>query len=268
MVYDFHNDYLTDEKAFDILSEYESMPVKIISAVFKGKRQFKEILDICEKFKSINPQNSRLAFEDLGYDNIDEIVKLLSFNPIYCTLTWNGENKLGCGCGCSSGGLKSFGKDVIKILNERKICVDVAHINKQGFYDVLDTAVFVVNSHTAFCGVNQHIRNITDEQIRLIIERNGLIGLAFYSPFLNGKSESSIDDVIKHIDYFVQRFGYKNLCIGSDFFGANDFPDGLSNYSDFYKIENKLKDLGYTQSAINNILYNNLSIFDIDKKSK
>ncbi|MGN0819526.1 MAG: dipeptidase [Christensenellaceae bacterium] len=273
MVCDFHNDFLTDKRCKEILNGYKGENVKVVSAVFKGKRSFADVVKIIDEFRLSKSENCYLAFEDLGYDSPEEINFLLKYEPIYCTLTWNGENLLGYGCyGPDGSGLKKAGFNVIKTLNEKKIYADVAHINKQGFYDVIDKAELVVNSHTAFTGAYAHIRNSTDEQLRLLVERGALIGVVLYSAFLTDKKLATVDDFVKHIDYFVQRFGCKNICIGSDFYGADNFVSGVEGYEDFGVIEKSLLHLGYGKEAVERILYKNLESFllksSIDKSGK
>lgn len=273
MVCDFHNDLLTANNAFDILKDYSTREIKVVLAVFKGKRSYNESVKICKNFNNFKAENCYLALEDLGYESLESIKSLLDFKPIYCTLTWNGENILGYGCHKDSSlGLKSDGLKLIKTLNEKKIYVDTAHINERGFYDVMDNSEYIVNSHTAFYGAFAHMRNLKDEQLKLLISKKSLIGLVLYSEFLTGNSVAKIDDFIRHIDYFVQRFGYNNLCVGSDFYGAYDFVEGVADYGDFGLIEEKLSKLGYAKQAIDGILFKNLEDFlfktSIDKSGK
>lgn len=250
MISDFHTDILT-ETTGDLPKFYRDN--NIITAVFKGDRTFSEAMKIAERGRLI-------AFEDVGYDDLD-FNELTSFNPIYVGLTWNGENRFGYGCNYSEG-LKPEGKRLISLLNEKNIAVDTAHISKGGFKDIADNAKIIVNSHTCFCGVYRHKRNIDDEQIKEIVERGGVIGVTFVGYFMTGDKKCDLSDLIKQIDYFCQKFGSDNLAVGSDFYGTDFLPDGLDDYSGYDKVKEYLSvNLGYKNSDIDKILYKNLADF-------
>ena len=100
---------------------------------------------------------------------------------------------------------------------------------------------------------------MTKEQIAYIIEKNGIIGITFVSEFLSCR-KAKVDDIVRHIDYFVQRFGVNNLAIGTDFFGTTPV-NGILNYSNFSKIFDRLISLGYSQENIDRISYKNAQEF-------
>jgi len=89
-------------------------------------------------------------------------------------LTWNEENLLATGAGGDSySGLTALGKAAVKKMQERKILVDVSHLNDGGFWDVMRLSHGpVIASHSncrALCDVR---RNLTDEQLRAIRDTN------------------------------------------------------------------------------------------------
>ncbi len=255
MYTDFHNDFLTDANSSEILEKYCKSENHIVSAIFKGKRNFSQVFKIAEKFLSKRKDNLYLAFEDMGYENFDQIEKLLALKPCYITLTWNGQNNLGGGAGCEIG-LTALGKKVVKLANSLKIPIDTAHLSRNSFYQVIDLADKVVNSHTCFCAINEHIRNITNEQIKLIIEKSGVIGACLYSPFVKKGDTVVVEDYFEHIDYYVQKFGYFSLGVGTDFYGCTDLV--LKDYDEFEFLKEVMRFNGYTESAINGILTKNI----------
>ncbi len=249
-IFDFHSDVLTYEGGDKILSSYTEE--KVVAAVFRGKMNFGKALSLARKA-------SIVAFEDIGYEdaNLDEVLNL---NPVYIGLTWNGENRYGYGCD-SVYPLKSEGKDLIRRLNASGVAVDTAHISKGGFYDIIDRAETVVNSHTCFSSVHKHKRNIDDEQIRLLISRGAPIGVTLCGYFMTDADRCEISDLTRQIDYFVSKFGYKNLCIGTDFYGCDFFPSGLTGYDELNLLRESLEKLGYKGEVIDNIFYDNLNDF-------
>ncbi len=267
---DFHNDLLTsnEDKVLEI-KKYKEKKYKVVTAYFRGGNSLAKALCDVNNFFNFKNSNCYFALEDIGYEQ-DKTEKLLQYYPVYATLTWNGENVLGYGCDYQSCGIKEKGKKMVKKLNQYHICVDCSHISRKGFYDLADLAETLICSHTAFDAVRKHKRNITDEQIKIIIEKGGIIGLCLYNDFLTEKQIGEVDCLIRQIDYFVNKFGYKSLCFGSDFYGAKNFAGGINNYNKFSKIVEKLRKIGYNKNVINDICFNNLNLFleKVDARQK
>ncbi len=260
MVADFHNDYLTNENYEFLLKQYKNSQNIIVSAIFKGNNSYYKTLRLAEYFTKNKSDNLFLAYEDFSYDvKLSLLDRLLSFNPKYVTLTWNGINPLGGGCG-SNLPISEKGLEVIKLLNDRKITIDLAHLGKRSFFEVIEKANSVVCSHACFNEVREHKRNLSSEQIKLIIEKGGIIGLTFYSEFLSNEN-ATIDNVLRHIIYFLDRFSHKNLALGTDFFGCKDFPLGFNDYSFEEILRLSLQKLGLKGEIIDDIFYKNLRAF-------
>ena len=144
------------------------------------------------------------------------------------TLVWNGENEIGSGH-TTDHGLSAFGKAVIPELERCGILVDVSHLNDPGFYDLLEVAqkpfLATHSNARAVCG---HRRNLTDEMIREMVDRDCLIGLNYFVKFLRDEGRvESLDDLYRHVSHFLELGAAKNLALGSDFDGA-DLPDYLN----------------------------------------
>lgn len=262
MIADFHNDYLTSKNNLNVLKDYSNGKNIIVGAIFKGNKDYVYAKKLLNDFLKNKTENLYFAFEDFSYeeDLLNLSHGLLNFNPAYVGLTWNGENCLAYGVG-SHGKLKRRGVQIIERLKKRKIPLDVAHLSEESFYDALNYTDDIVCSHTCFFDLNPHPRNLKLRQIKEIVLKNGLIGLTLYRPFLTDKPYADLTDVVNHIDYFVQKFGYKNLAIGTDFYGCNDFPDGFFDYTFEAPLYEALAKLGYSENAISGVFYDNLSRF-------
>ena len=116
--------------------------------------------------------------------------------------------------------LKLFGREVVSALNGSNILADVSHLNFGGFMDVaaISKKPFIA-SHSACYSVFPHPRNLTDEQIKSISERGGVVGLNLYSRFLNGTNKTEFDDIIRHFKHLIKVGGESVAAIGSDFDG-------------------------------------------------
>lgn len=262
MIADFHNDYLTNKNNLNVLIDYSNDKNIIIGAIFKGNKDYVYVKKLLNDFLKNKSENLYFAFEDFSYeeDLLNLSYGLLNFNPVYVGLTWNGENSLAYGVG-SHGNVKRRGLRVIEQLKKRKISLDVAHLSEESFYDALNYTDDILCSHTCFFDLNPHPRNLKLRQIKEIVSRNGLIGLTLYRPFLTNKAYADLTVVVKHIDYFVQKFGYRNLAIGTDFYGCNDFPEGFSDYTFEEPLYEALIKLGYSEIAVRCVFYDNLSRF-------
>ena len=269
-IFDLHNDFLNVIKTKKLFSKFNSFVSENVSSLvcssfteFNDENvafdQMNSFLYLKEKIDSCGiASNLFLSYENLGFLNSKNIFKLLISNPVYCSLTWNYDNKLAGGC-LEQSGLSSFGEKVVKTLENNKIFIDVAHLNERSFMDVAKiSSLPLICSHAAFFGVCQNFRNLKDYQLKIITESGGLVGLCFVGKFLTLSKKATIDDVVKNILYFVNLFGTtKGLAIGSDFFGTSDLPQNLSNYKQFCLIYEKLLSFGFSDADIDNLFYNN-----------
>ena len=169
-------------------------------------------------------------------------------------LTWNHENEIGVPAAKSAtGGLTEFGKRLIGRMNERGVLCDVSHLNEAGFWDVMElSAMPPVASHSCVRSLCNHTRNLWNDQIRAIIERNGFIGVNFYPRFLseNDPAQVSVNDVVEHIDYIAQLGGIDCVGFGSDFDGIELHPTDLHGPQDVPRIIEALRKRGYPEDSL------------------
>ena len=116
-------------------------------------------------------------------------------------------------------GLTDFGREVLRLSNELGLVTDLAHINDHAFYEVLDLSTQpVAMTHTAVCALCPHWRCLTDEQIRALADKGGVLGIAF-APFFIHPEEATIDRLVEHVCYVAELVGVDHVAIGSDFDG-------------------------------------------------
>ncbi len=175
-------------------------------------------------------------------------------------LTWNHRNFLADGID-EEFGLTELGKTAIKIMEQLRMIVDVSHLNVNGFNDVVKTInkPFIA-SHSNARAITNHPRNLYDDQIQEIKSRGGFIGLNFYSPFLSEEDTATKSDLIKHLEYFLNKGCEDILGFGADFDGIDKSPfTDATAYNEIYTI---LKDeLQLNESTIEKIFYKNLVEF-------
>ncbi|RXJ04061.1 membrane dipeptidase [Anaerobacillus alkaliphilus] len=174
-----------------------------------------------------NDLNKLMHFYDLG-------VKSLG-------LTWNNANLVADGVGESRGaGLTDFGKEVVRLNNERKVLTDVSHLSVKGFWDVMELADYPIATHSNSITLCNHRRNLSDEQAKAMFENHGLVGIVFNPPFLTETGTASITDIIRHIEHFCSLGGETQICLGSDFDGISQFVEGLEDASKYQQLTNEL----------------------------
>ncbi|WP_044642795.1 dipeptidase [Risungbinella massiliensis] len=191
-----------------------------------------------------------LALE--GLDSIQgELMKLRVFYRLgvrFVGLTWNYANEVADGIlEGRNGGLTEFGRQVMQEINRLHMMVDVSHVCEQGFWDVMQYSnIPVLASHSNARAICPHPRNLTDEQIHALIERDGRIGITFYPPFLT-QSEARLEHVLRQIEYICELGGENNIVFGSDFDGietkvvglekAGCYPTLLDYLANYYSTE-------------------------------
>ena len=169
-----------------------------------------------------------LAIED-SLDNIDHFAHR---GMAYMTLCHNGDNAI-CDSARRSkgthGGVSAFGAEVIRRMNDLGVMVDMSHAGEKSFYDALSISrAPIVCSHSncrALCDVP---RNLTDDQLRAIARKGGVVHITLYHGFLRTAGEASILDAIAHLEHAISIMGTDHVGIGTDF----DGDGGVSGMAD------------------------------------
>ena len=124
-------------------------------------------------------------------NDIENVDKLYNAGIRYIGLTWNKSNRIGTSArdeseGRKNAGLTKFGVQVVKRMDEIGILVDVSHSGEKTFWDVIEnTKGPVIASHSNCYSLNPHYRNLKDDQIKAIAERDGVIMINFLDDFIN-----------------------------------------------------------------------------------
>ncbi len=170
-------------------------------------------------------------------------------------LIWNNENAIASPAkGGSTQGIKPFGWRVLQEMADVGMAADVSHLNERGFFDLMARHVQPpLASHSCAHALCPHPRNLTDTQIRALIERGGWIGINFYPPFLRQDGRACIDDIVAHIDYIAQMGGSRHVGFGADFGVLDEVPDGAGDPTCYPVILEALRAKGYGEEALQDI---------------
>lgn len=192
------------------------------------------------------------------------------------TLTWNFKNSIGypnClrpdgtrapyGVPNTEQGLTGFGIEFVQEMERLGMIIDVSHLSDAGFYDVLRvTKAPFVASHSNARAVCPHVRNMTDDMIRRLAERGGVMGMNFCPAFLDleqdyDKAVGTMQMVIDQIKHIIKIAGEDCIGLGSDFDGISPHAE-LKDASCMPLLADLMRQQGFSETTIEKILYKNV----------
>ena len=169
-------------------------------------------------------------------------------------------------------GLTAFGKDVVRELNRLGVMVDISHVADKTFWDALETSKApMVASHSSMRAISGHPRNMTDDMVRALGAKGGVVMINYSVGFLSNEryqaQEKNVpaaelprvswEKIVDHIDHAVKLAGATHVGLGSDFDGTT-VPDGMEDVSKLPKITAALLAKGYSEQDVKNILGENI----------
>jgi membrane dipeptidase len=173
-------------------------------------------------------------------------------------LTWNHANDVADGVlEERGGGLTQFGKEVVALLNESNTWCDVSHLSEKGFWDVIEWSNHPFASHSNCYSLCPHPRNLRNEQIKALIDRDSVIGVTFVPPFLSGQNAATITDVLRHLEHICGLGGEDHVGFGSDFDGTEQIVTDLTSLKDYHLLINELQKY-YTEIQVSKFTYLNM----------
>lgn len=153
-------------------------------------------------------------------------------------LTYNLRNQLGDGAIVPEGrGLTEFGRKVVDRLNANRIMVDLSHSGRQICLDAIAASKQPISiNHTGCRALIDLPRNKTDEELRLVAEKGGFVGI-YFMPFLNLSGHATAADVVQHIEHAIKICGEDHVGIGTD--GGTTPIDDMETYKDMLRKEHE-----------------------------
>lgn len=176
------------------------------------------------------------------------------------TLTWNYPNEIGYPNIMEEyrqKGLTEFGFSVVHEMNRLGMIIDVSHLSDKGFYDVARaSAKPFVASHSNARAITNHSRNLTDDMIKLLADKGGIIGINFAREFLGAAAISRVEDMIRHIKHIKNVGGLDVLAVGTDFDGISPEIE-IQDFGEMGKLVDALEKNGFPADEIDKICYKN-----------
>jgi len=158
-------------------------------------------------------------------------------------------------------GLTEAGKQLVRDCNRRRILVDLSHMDEKGFWHTAAISdAPLVASHSNAHALSAQSRNLTDRQLAAIAETRGFVGVNFAVPFLreDGRrdAETSLQEIVRHIEYLLDKVGEDGVGFGSDLDGAT-MPDDFRDAAGFPRLVAALAARGYGPELLHKICYGN-----------
>lgn len=252
-----------------------------IRCIFTELQENQDILQVFDSQSGFNCaiENDKLAIflgieglQAIG-DQVEFLYTLYQMGFRHAGLTWNEQNALATGvCGDPECGLTDSGKEAIRIMESLDMILDVSHANDKTFYNIMDVCTKpLIASHSNVRALCDLPRNLKDDQIKLIAQSGGVIGINAFHEFVDLKRENrDVEHLIKHIDYIAEMVGIDHVAFGFDFFEylsqntTNSFIHeeyvgtlGLEDISKGEQLQAELEKHGYSREDIEKISYKN-----------
>jgi membrane dipeptidase len=197
------------------------------------------------------------------------------------SLTWNRRNAYADGLGVEDDrGLTAKGEELVDLLADLGVVLDLAHASPRTFAAVLERApaATVIVSHACCRAVCDTPRNLSDEQLRAIADRDGVVGMMAL-PITVDPERPTIERLVDHVDHAAAVMGVEHVALGGDFIrqiarakGMAEIPDafmpsgmaadaaveGLAGPADYPRLAAALERRGYTGDDLRGMLNGNL----------
>ena len=227
--------------------EYANLIFDKVKAMINGYRRYVSIVRTPSELYDNKKQGRKSIM--LGIENglalehhIENVEHFARRGIVYITLCHNGDNDL-----CDSargmqthGGVSQFGAEVIREMNRLGIMVDLSHAHEKSFYDALEiSATPIVCSHSSCRALCDHPRNLTDDQMRLLASKGGVMQVTLYPGFLRSEGTATIVDAMKHLEHAIEVMGIDCVGLGTDFDGDGGVC-GLADSSEMINFTRQL----------------------------
>lgn len=280
-IFDMHSDMLYDlhYNNKDRLEKYHLKQLK--SSVVKGAvwtlyspddfNLHEAVLDALDKIKLNDDFDFKiiLGFESLrNLPKAEDILIYYDLGFRHAMLTWNEANIYATGvAGDKDRGLTEEGKKLIKIMMEKNMIIDLAHLNEKSFFDIIDVIgnnySNVIYSHGDLRSICDHRRNITLEEMKALKKVNGILGLTLAGSFIDSKVDNrNLEHFLDHVDLALDIMGEDNVGFGFDFmdyldeFTNSNIPE-VPDATKAYRIIEGMRRRGHSERVIRKITWDN-----------
>jgi membrane dipeptidase len=213
-------------------------------------------------------------------DSLPALRQFYRLGVRYMTLTHTNTNNwadsaggIGAPAEKRHGGLSDFGKDVVREMNRLGMMVDISHVSDETFWDCIETSQApLIASHSSCRALTNVSRNMTDEMLKAIAKKGGVVMINFFAGFMNTEyakpgrpapnkpaKTATLAMLMQHFEHAIKVAGIDHVGIGSDFDGVEGMlPSGMGEISKLPTITYELLKLGYSDDDVKKVLGGNL----------
>lgn len=195
---------------------------------------------------------------------LSRIDRLREQNVKILTLVWQDACCMG-GAWNTSDGLTAFGRAAVEGCFANDILPDLSHSSDEMAWETIRIAEKkgkpVIASHSCARRVFAHPRNLTDDMARALFQMGGLVGLSFAPQHLGGEEHCNIEQILRHLDHYLELGGEKSLCLGCDFDGVETLPGGIRNGAGLLGLADAMLAHGFGKALTEAIFYENAAAF-------
>jgi membrane dipeptidase len=260
---DLEQKYKNGEKTFEYCLD-------MLDCFYNQLQDNKEKISIARNYEEMNKNmkegkiSAFLTIEEGGalQGKLSNLRNFYRLGVRLITLTWNFPNEIGYPNieeKYTNMGLTDFGREVIQEMNKLGMIIDVSHLSDKGFYDVatLSKTPFIA-SHSNSRSAKVNSRNLTDDMIRILAQKGGVMGINFAGMFLSNDDISRVEDMVRHIKHIKNVGGIDVIALGTDFDGIEDDLE-IKNIGEIGMLIRALGKNGFSDDEIDKISYKNAS---------
>ncbi|XP_043099136.1 dipeptidase 1 [Puntigrus tetrazona] len=156
-------------------------------------------------------------------------------------------------------GLSEFGKQVILEMNRIGMLIDLSHVSEKVMNQVLDISKApVIFSHSSAYSICKHKRNVPDDVLRRVKEKEGIVMVNFFNDYVTCSVNANISDVADHFDHIKKVAGSSIIGFGGDYDGVPRVPVGLEDVSKYPDLVAELLRRKWSEDEIRDALGRNL----------
>lgn len=236
---------------------------------FRVTEHFKKTNGVafCRRYEEVesNVNASRPAFilslEDarLLDGDLARIDPLIVEGMKIITPLWGGSTCIG-GSFDTDEGLTPFGAETVRYAAENGVTADVSHASVKSARMILDECerlgTTAIASHSNSHSIFPHPRNLRDDEAQRVADLGGVIGISFAPQHL-GEKNAGITDILRHTDYYLERFGVGAVALGADFDGVSSLPVGIADQSGLAALRDAMLAHGYGDETVDRIFFKN-----------
>jgi len=253
----------------DLFSSPYDEFIRVYNNFIKEINENKEEIEVVRNIKELNEANRNnkigafLSIEEgeVLEGDIDKIQEVYDLGIRLITLTWNFENSIGypnIGYKFKDKGLKEKGIEMVLKMEELGIIADCSHLSDEGFYDLVKILKKpFIATHSNAREITDHPRNLTDDMIKALANKGGVMGMNFCAPFMGKSKVTTIESMVRHIEHIKNVGGIDVLAIGGDFDGISNKVE-VEDIGEINKLREALIKKGFTAYDIDKIFYKNV----------